>query len=92
MRVGILEERRHTVGGVFATVMDYFWREDALWFVLQLPDARRTAAPAAWTDLPRNTFLTTTDRPLLLTAALPTMAQMCRRLRSARPTKRRSAD
>jgi hypothetical protein len=91
-RVGILEERRHSVGGAFATVMDYFWREDAPWLVLQLPDGRRTAAPAAWTDLPSNAFPTTPDRPLLLTAALPAMAQMCRRLRSARPTKRRSAD
>ena len=92
MRVGILEERRHSVGSAFATVMDYFWREDAPWLVLQLPDGRRTAAPAAWTDLPSNAFPTTPDRPLLLTAALPAMAQMCRRLRSARPTKRRSAD
>jgi len=91
MRVGILEERRHSVGSAFATVMDYFWREDAPWLVLQLPDGRRTTAPAAWTDLPSNTFPMTPDRPLVLTAALPAMAHLCRRLRSARPTKRRPA-
>jgi len=28
-RVGILEARRRAVGGLFATVMDYFWREDS---------------------------------------------------------------
>ncbi len=72
--------------------MDYFWREDTPWLVLQLADGRRTAAPAAWTDLPNNTFPTTPGRPLLLTTALPAMAQMCRRLRSARPTKGRSAE
>jgi len=91
-RVGILEGRRHSVGGVFATVMDYFWREDSPWLVLQLPDGRRVAVPAAWTDLPSNTFPTTPDRPLLLAPALPAMARLCRRLRSARPTKRRAAD
>jgi hypothetical protein len=72
--------------------MDYFWREDSPWLVLQLPDGRRVAVPAAWTDLPSNTFPTTPDRPLLLAPALPAMARLCRRLRSARPTKRRAAD
>ena len=91
-RIAILEERRLVVGGAFATVMDYFWREDSPWLVLQLADGRRTAAPAAWTDLPSNTFPTPPHRPLLLAAALPAMAHRCRRLRSARPTKRRPAD
>jgi hypothetical protein len=72
--------------------MDYFWREDSPWLVLQLPDGRRTAAPAAWTDLPTHTFLARPARPLLLAQALPAMARLCRRLRSARPTKRRAAD
>jgi hypothetical protein len=91
-RVGILEGRRHSVGGVFATVMDYFWREDSLWLVLQLPDGRRVTAPAAWTDLPSNTFPTTPNRPLLLGPALPAMARVCRRLRPVWPTKRRAAE
>ena len=91
-RVGIVEEHRRSVGGIFATVMDYFWREDFPWLVLQLPDGRRTVAPAAWTDLSSNTFPTRPDRPLLLAPALPAMARQCRRLRSTRPTKRRPAD
>jgi hypothetical protein len=65
MKVGILGDRRHDVGDLFATVTDYFWREDAPWLVLQLPDGRRTAAPAAWTDLPAETFPPTQGRPLL---------------------------
>ena len=69
--------------------MDYFWREDSPWLVLQLPDGRRTAAPAAWTDLPADTFPTTPDRPLLLAQALPAMARLCQRLRPTRPTRRR---
>jgi hypothetical protein len=72
--------------------MDYFWREDSPWLVLQLPDGRRAAAPAAWTDLPINNFSMTPDRPLLLAPALPAMARLCRRLRSVRPTKRRAEE
>ena len=90
-RVGILEEHRRNIGGLFATVMDYFWREDTPWLVLQLPDGRRTAAPAAWTDLPSNTLPTMLDRPLLLAQALPSMTQLCQRLRSVRPRKPRRA-
>jgi hypothetical protein len=90
-RVGILEARRRAVGGVFATVMDYFWREDSPWLVLHLPDGRRTSAPAAWTDLPADTFPPTPDRPLLLAQALVPLAGACRRLRVARPPKRRKA-
>jgi hypothetical protein len=86
--VGILADRRQDVGGLFATVTDYFWRENAPGLVLQLPDGRRAAAPAAWTDLPVETFPPTQDRPLLA-HALPPMAQMCQRLRSARSTRRR---
>jgi hypothetical protein len=89
-RIGILEDRRHSVGGVFATAMDYFWREDSPWLVLQLPDGRRTVAPAAWTDLAADTFPATPNRPLLLAQALPPMARLCRRLQSARPRKKQS--
>ena len=89
-RVGILEERRHSVGGAFATVMDYFWREDAPWLVLQLPDGRRAVAPLLWTDLPPDAFPPTPDRPLLLARALPSMAQTCLRLRTNRSTRKRS--
>jgi hypothetical protein len=88
-RVGILEERRREVGDLFATVTDYSWREDMPWFVLQLPDGRRVTAPAAWTDLPADSFPTTPDRPLLLAHNLPPMALLCQRLRPARSTRRR---
>jgi len=84
-----VEDRRLSVGGVFATVMDYFWREDSPWLVLQLPDGRRTAAPAAWTDLAADTFPATPNRPLLLARALPQLARLYRRLRSVRPRKKR---
>ena len=88
-RVGILEARRRAVGGPFATVMDYFWREDCPWLVLQLPDGRRAVALAAWTDLPADTFPTTRGRPLLLAQALPPMAGTCQRLRATRSARRR---
>jgi hypothetical protein len=68
--------------------MDYFWREDSPWLVLQLPDGRRAAVPAAWTDLPADTFPATPDRPLLA-QALPPLARLCRRLQAARPRKKR---
>jgi hypothetical protein len=87
--VGILGGRRRDVGDVFATVTDYFWREDTPWLVLQLPDGRRTAAPAAWTDLPAETFPSAQGRPLLSAHALPAMARMCQRLRPTRSTRRR---
>jgi hypothetical protein len=89
-RVGILEEHRRTVGGEFATVMDYFWREDSPWLILQLPDGKRVVTPLTWTDLPADTFPPTTQRPLLLARALPPMAQSYQRLRTTRSTKRRS--
>jgi hypothetical protein len=89
-RVGIVEERRSDIGDLFATVMDYFWREDSPWLVLQLPDGRRTVAPAAWTDLAADTFPATPNRPLLLAQALPPMARLCRRRPSARPRKKQS--
>src|SRR5262245_21120402 len=88
-RVGIVEERRSDVGDLFATVMDYFWREDTPWLVLRLPDGRRASAPAAWTDFPADTFLPSGNRPLLLARALPPMARMCQRLQSTRPVPRR---
>jgi hypothetical protein len=89
IRVGILGARRRDVGDLFATVTDYFWREDAPWLVLQLPDGRRTAAPAAWTDLPADTFPPPEGRPLLSARALPAMAQLCQRLRSTRSARHR---
>ena len=89
IRVGILEDRRQDVGSLFATVTDYFWREDNPWLVLQLPDGRRTAAPSAWTDLPAESFPLTQDRPLLRADALPPMARLSQRLRPIRSTRRR---
>src|SRR5208337_77610 len=87
-RVTILHSCRK-VGGSFATVMDYFWREDTLWLVLQLPDGRRIAAPADWTDLAiNNPFLSTAHLPLLQATTLPVLARLCQRLRP-RQTKRR---
>jgi hypothetical protein len=83
LRVAILKGRS-TVGGPFATVMDYFWREDTPWLVLQLPDGRRTAAPVIATDLPPNTFPAIPHLPLLPAAALPEMARVCQRLRPRR--------
>ena len=64
IRVGILGDRSRDVGSPFATVTDYFWREDTPWLVLQLPDGRRTAAPAAWTDLPVESFPLIPGRPI----------------------------
>jgi hypothetical protein len=87
--VGILGARCRDVGDRFATVTDYFWREDAPWLVLQLPDGQRTAAPAAWTDLPAETIPPTEGRPLLSAHALPAMARLCQRLRTTRPPRRR---
>src|SRR5262249_61943965 len=74
IRGGILGARRCDVGDLFATVTDYFWREDTAWLVLQLPDGRRTAAPASWTDLPAPTFPSAEGRPLLPAHAPPPMA------------------
>ena len=87
--MGILGERRRDVGDLFATVTDYFWREDAPWLVLRLPDGRRTAAPAAWTDLPADTFPPVEGSPLLSACALPAMARLCQRLRTTRRPRRR---
>src|SRR5262249_22291529 len=89
IRVGTLGARRCDVGDLFATVTDYFWREDTAWLVLQLPDGRRTAAPASWTDLPADTFPSAEGRPLLSAHALPAMAWRCQRLRATRRTRRR---
>ena len=61
---------------------DYFWREDVPWLVLQLPDGRRSAAPASWTDLPADTFPLSRDQPLLTAHALPPMARLCQRAES----------
>src|SRR5262245_25819225 len=86
-RVGILQCHQGEVGGPFAAVTDYFWREDSPWLVLQLPDGRRVAAPATWTDLPGDKVPTTSNRPLLHAPALPAMTSLCQRLRKARPSR-----
>src|SRR5262249_51783765 len=65
VRVGILPCHQREVGGPFATVTDYFWREDPPWLVLQLPHGRRVAAPAAWTDLQTDKVPVTSNHPLL---------------------------
>jgi hypothetical protein len=67
--------------------MDYFIREDTPWLVLQLPDGRRTAAPASQTDLTLDTFPSTTPGCLLQASALPVMARVCQRLRPRRTKK-----
>ena len=69
--------------------MDYFWRQDTPWLVLQLPNGRRTAAPAKHTDLAPDTFATHTEQAFLPAAALPEMARQCQRLRPPRRKQRR---
>jgi hypothetical protein len=70
--------------------MDYFWREDTPWLILQLPDGQRATAPVHWTDLPTNIFPATSNPSMLLAQALVPLSQLCRRLRPARPTKKRT--
>src|SRR5215468_3718454 len=84
VRVGILQCRQGEVGGPFATVMDYFWREDSPWLVLQLPSGQRVAAPAAWTDLSSDKVPQTSNRSLLHARSLLAMTSLCQRLRQAR--------
>src|SRR5262245_53534972 len=88
VRVGILQCHQGGVGGAFASVTDYFWREDSPWLVLQLPDGRRVAAPAAWTDLPDSKVPMTSNRPLLHAQALSAMTSLCHGLQKA-PSSRR---
>jgi hypothetical protein len=81
------------VGGEFATFLDFFWREDEPWVVLQLPNGQRTAVPASWTDLPTAGFVQTKDRAELLPSALLELARYCQRLalrRRKRPRPRRT--
>jgi hypothetical protein len=87
-RVPILVDR-HLVGSEFATVLDYFWREDAPWLVLQLPDGHRAAVPADWTDLAVETLPPGRDRPLLCPEALAQMTQLYGHLASRVRPKRR---
>ena len=67
---------RRSVGGLFATVMDYFWREDSPWLVLQMPDGRRTAVLAAWTDLPAKMFPSRRRTPLLQPSVLTDLVEL----------------
>ena len=59
------------------------------WLVLQLPDGRRTAAPAAWTDLPADTFPPTRAARCSWPTPCRPMARLCQRLRPTRSTRRR---
>jgi len=68
--------------------MDYFWREDTPWLILQLPDGRRTAAQACQTDLPPDTFPAMKSGSLLQATALPEMARLWQTLRPRRTKKR----
>ena len=77
VRIG---KHRRQVGGEFATFLDFFWREDEPWVVLQLPNGRRTAVPASWTDLPTAGFAQTEGRAELLPSALLELARYCQRL------------
>src|SRR6516225_9675446 len=86
VRVGILQCHQAEVGGPFATVTDYFWREDSPWLVLQLPDSRRVVA---WTDLPSDKIPSTSNRPLLHARSLPVLTSLCQRLRQIRSSRRR---
>jgi hypothetical protein len=79
-----IEKHRRQVGGEFASFLDLFWREDEPWVVLQLPDGRRTAVPASWTDLPAEGFAQTKGRAELLPSALLDLARYCQRLASRR--------
>ena len=81
VRVGILQGHQGEAGGPFATVTDYFWREDSPWLVLQLPDGQRAVAPVGWTDLTGDPVPTAAERPRLDGAALLEMARACDRLR-----------
>jgi hypothetical protein len=82
-RVGILQCHQRAVGGPFATVIDYFYREDSLWLVLKLPNGGRTAAPATWTDPPPVTPPQSLSRRVLHPPTLLEMADRCQRLRKA---------
>jgi hypothetical protein len=83
LRVGILQCHQRAVGGPFATAIDYFYREDSVWLVLQLPNGGRTAAPATWTDLPLDTLPQAPRQRLLHPPALVAMTGLCRRLGKA---------
>ena len=72
------------MGGEFATFLDFFWREDEPWVVLQLPNGQRTAVPASWTDLPAEGFTQSKGRAELLPSALLELARYCQRLRPRR--------
>ena len=82
-------KHRRQVGGEFATFLDFFWREDEPWVVLQLANGQRTAVPASWTDLPAECFARTKGRPELLPSALLGLARYCQRLRPRRKNRSR---
>jgi len=82
-------KHRRQVGSEFASFLDFFWREDEPWVVLQLPNGQRTAVPASWTDLPAEGFARTTGRAELLPSALLELARYCQRLGPRRPKRPR---
>ena len=82
-------KHRRQVGGEFATFLDFFWREDEPWVVLQLANGQRTAVPASWTDLPAEGFAPTRGRTELLPSALLELTRYCQRLVPRRPKRPR---
>jgi hypothetical protein len=82
-------KHRRQVGSEFASFLDFFWREEEPWVVLQLPNGQRTAVPASWTDLPAEGFAQTRGRAELLPAALLELARYCQRLAPRRPKRPR---
>jgi hypothetical protein len=88
VRVGILQCHQRAVGGPLASVIDYFYREDSVWLVLQLPNGGRAATPATWTDLPPETLPRPPHQRLLHPPALVAMTGLCRRLRKVASKRR----
>ena len=85
-----ITQHRRQVGSDLATFLDFFWREDQPWVVLQLPSGLRTAVPAAWTDLPGESFPRPAPTPEIHPPALSELARYCRGLRQ-RPRQAPSA-
>jgi hypothetical protein len=84
-----IAKHRRQVGGEFAHFLDFFWREDEPWVVLQLSNGQRNAIPASWTDLPTECFVPNKGRAELLPSALLELARYCQRLMPRRPKRPR---
>jgi hypothetical protein len=88
-----IAKHRRQVGCAFASFLDFFWREDEPWVVLQMTNGQRTAVPASWTDLLTEGFAQTKGRAELLPSALLELARYCQQLaprRRKRPRPKRS--